>query len=103
MSKVIVSEVREPTELEIITKYMTNIEYELGFKDNIWYLKCILEKQLYSVNPEFKWSWKVVFITTTWLEETDILLYQTDEPQILERCINLMNEFIKNNFKTKLW
>lgn len=96
-----VSECREPTELEKISNYMTEVEYVLSTKDDIWAIHCILRKQNYATNT--MWSWEVVWKTRTIINNTEVYLYNTQEQHWIERCICLMNEFIKNNFKTELW
>lgn len=100
----VISECREPTELEHIEKYMVNVEYVLKTKNDIWTIHCILRKKNYATNP--MWSWEVVWKTKIILSNNDsreIFLYNTQEQHWIERCICLMNEFIKNNFKTELW
>lgn len=94
---------REPTELESISKYMTEVEYVLNTKNDIWTIHCILHKRNYATDP--MWCGKVVWKTKTIIsdESSEIFLYDTQDQSTIERCVNLMNEFIKDNFKTELW
>lgn len=98
-----ISEYREPTELENVRKYMVDVEYVLNTKNDIWTIYCILHKKNYATDP--MWSGKVIWKTRDILsnDSREIFLYDTQEQYWIERCICLMNEFIKNNFKTELW
>ena len=100
----VISECREPTELENISKYMTEVEYVLNTKGDIWTIHCILRKKSYATNNTR--NWEVIWRTKDILSNNDsreIFLYNTQEQYWIERCINLMNNFIKDNFKTELW
>lgn len=98
----VISYCREPTELERISNYMTEVEYVLSTKDDIWTIHCILRKHNYATDPT--WSGEVIRKTKTIINNsTEIYLYNTQEQNWIERCIYLMNEFIKDNFKTELW
>lgn len=101
--KEIVSECREPTELERISNYMTEVEYVLNTKGDIWTIHCILRKRSYATDS--MWSGEVIWKTKSIInnDSREIFLYDTQEQHWIERCICLMNEFIKDNFKTELW
>jgi len=96
-----IPECREPTELEKVEKYMVNVEYVLNTKDDIWTIHCILHKRSYATNS--MWSGEVIWKTKTIInnDSREIFLYSTQEQHWIERCIYLMNEFVKNNFKTE--
>lgn len=92
---------REPTELESISKYMTEVEYVLNTKDDIWTIHCILHKRNYTTDS--MWIGEVIRKTKTIIknDSREIYLFNTQEQHWIERCINLMNEFVKDNFKTE--
>ena len=93
------------SELEKISDLMDYVEYTLHTKDDIWAIKCRLYRERYSVVPEFKRTWNVIWKTKHIKSEDDgreILLWNTENPTQLEYCIEMMNEFIKDNFKTSL-
>lgn len=97
----VISECREPTELESISKYMIDVEYVLNTKNDIWTIHCILHKRNYATDTT--WSGKVIWKTRDIMnnDSREIHLYNTQEQHWIERCICLMNEFVKNNFKTE--
>jgi len=93
------------SELEKISDYMDYVEYTLHTKDSIWGIKCRLYRERYSITPNFKWTWNVIW-KTKWIKSEEdgreILLWNTENPLDLEYCIEQMNWFIKDNFKTSL-
>lgn len=97
----VISDVIEPTELEKISNYMVNVEYVLNTKDDIWTIHCILRKIKYATDT--MWSGEVIWKTKSIInnDSRDIFLFGTQEQRGIERCICLMNEFIKDNFKTE--
>ena len=93
------------SELEKISDLMDYVEYTLHTKDDIWAIKCRLYREKYSVVSEFKRTWNIIWKAKHIKSEDDgreILLWNTENPTQLEYCIEMMNEFIKDNFKTSL-
>ena len=95
---------KEKAKLEIITDYMDYMEYTVSTKWNIK-LQCSLRRPKYSITPEFHWEWEIRWVLSEscgemcWHTE---LIYATQEQYSLERCIDLMNNFMRENFKTSL-
>ena len=95
---------KEKSELEIISDYMDYLQYTVITKWEIK-LRCELRRSRYSITPEFLWEWEIRWIISEscWdLCWNTQLIYSTQWEYSLERCISLMNEYIKDNFKTKL-
>jgi hypothetical protein len=80
---------------------MVNVEYVLNTKDDIWTIHCILHKRDYATDS--MWSGEVVWKPKAIIFEDnrEIHLFDTQEQYWIERCICLMNEFVKDNFKTE--
>ena len=91
------------SELEQVSDYMTFIEYKVCTKDKIC-LTCRADLREW-VSPTCRWYWEII-MKTSWiipnLEGREVLMWRSEEPYVLEYCIKLMNDYIKDNFKTKL-
>lgn len=99
------NECREKTALETMSEFMEYCEYAIKTKDGIC-LKCRLYRARYTITPDAnKWSWEVYWQISeskwncAWESK---MLYSVPEYHTLEYCINRMNEYIKDNFKTRL-
>ena len=94
---------KEKSELEQISDFMDYMVYTVFTKDNIE-LECELRREQESASLIFRWEWTVNWVMSkprwdfAWSKHT---LWLTDKWD-LEFCISQMNDYIKDNFKTKL-
>ena len=93
------NECREKTALEIMSDFMEYCEYIVKTKDGIT-IKCDLRRARYTITPDDNKRTGEVYLQTS--EEDGNMIYSVPEYHTLEYCINKMNEYIKDNFKTKL-
>ena len=94
---------KEKSELEQVSDYMTFIEYRVWTKDKIC-LVCRADLREW-VSPTCRWYGEIM-MKTSWiipnLEGKEVLLRTSEQPHDLEYCIKLMNDYIRDNFKTRL-
>lgn len=84
-------------DLHFIESFLTVFQYEVFTKDNL-HLTIWVRKQ------EIAWKdlrcWTIYLMRNPW--ESNVLLYQTDQPYILNECVKFLNRYIIENFKTTL-
>lgn len=85
-------------DLHFIESFLTVFQYEVFTKDNLHLTIWVRKQEI---------AWKDLRCWTIYLMgkkpwESNILLYQTDHPYILNECVKFLNRYIVENFKTAL-